>query len=227
MSIVELEVLIMAKKDREKLREIIDSIDVSDFDFKEVKTEGEISSYEIKVKDYIDTDSKRMHKVTIPKITVSIPQLRSKDKCWEQFWIKYYSENREEVEKYYERRYSFNMNEETYNGFKLTIENVEFIKTKVHILYALFSNKDKLEQVKKLKLFTSLSTRLYYGPPFKGWTGENFASVEMEAPIYTERHKILNLVDNLSEYTAADKEKLVNAYKAFLHKELTKCEEND
>ncbi|MBQ6252489.1 hypothetical protein [Ruminococcus sp.] len=217
----------MAKKDREKLREIIDSIEVSDFDFKEVKSEGEIGTHEIKVKDYIDTDSKRMHKVTIPKITVSISQLRSKDECWEQFWIKYYNEKSEEVEKYYERRYSFNMNEETYNSFKSTIENVEFIKTKVHILYALFSNKDKLEQIKKLKLFTSLSTRLYYGPPFKGWTGEKFAYVEMEAPIYTERHKILNLVDCLTEYKEVDKVKLVKAYKAFLHKELTKCEKED
>lgn len=215
----------MAKIDCEKLREIIDSIEVSDFDFKEVKTEGEIGIDEINVKDYIDTDSKRMHKVTIPKITVSIPQLCSKDECWEQYWIKYYNERREEVEKYYGKWYSFNMNEETYNGFKSTIENVKFIKTKVHILYALFSNKDKLEQIKKLKLFTSLAARLYYGSPFKGWTGENFSHVEMTAPIFTERHKIPNLVDCLTEYKEVDKEKLVKAYKAFLHKELTKCEE--
>lgn len=219
MSIVELEVLIMAKKDREKLKEIIDSIEGSDFDFKEVLTEGEIQCHDIKVIDYIDTDNKTRHKVTIPKITVSKSSWYDKDEIWDM----YYDEKREVVEKLYDRKFGIDidMNDEAHNSFKSTIKNVKYIKTEAKIMYATFSNKDKLEQIKKLSLFSSIEDRLRYG--FKGWTGETFFETRF-GPLFTERNKILNLVDCLSEYKEADKEKLVNAYKAFLHKELNELE---
>ena len=211
----------MAKKDREKLREIINSIESSDFDFKEVLTEGEIQCHDIKVMDYIDTDNKLRHKVTIPQITVSKSSWYDKDEIWDM----YYDEKREVVEKLYDRKLGIDidMNDEAYNSIKSTIKNVKYIKTEAKIMYATFSNKDKLEQIKKLSLFSSIEDRLRYG--FKGWTGDIFESSRFDVPIYTERNKILNLVDCLSEYKEADKEKLVNAYKAFLHKELNELEE--
>jgi len=47
-----------------------------------------------------------------------------------------------------------------------------------------------------------------------------FITSRMTAPIFIERNKCLDLVDDLSEYTEVDKNKLVAAYKAFLHNEL-------
>ena len=61
----------MALKDRDRFREIIDSIDVSDFDFAEIKCNGEIKADQIKVSDFIDTDNKKKHRVIIPRVTVS------------------------------------------------------------------------------------------------------------------------------------------------------------
>lgn len=214
----------MSVKDRNRLREIIENIEVQDFDFKEVKVEGEIKCKEIKITNYISTDSQNMHRVNIPKVTVSMLSWYSK---YEQD-AKYYDEKSKVIKKNYDVGCNcFEINDETYNAFKSTIENAEYIKTKGNVMYALFSNNDKLNEIKKLKLFSSFAERVYWGYPFKGWTGDVFARSRMEVPIYTERNKILNLVDGLSDYTEADKQKLVATYKSFLQIELKKCEDQE
>lgn len=213
----------MALKDRERLREIIGSIDVCDFDFNEVKTTGEIECDEINITDYIDTENKKMHKVTIPKVSVSMYSWYGEYESN----AKYYNEKRSLIEHCCIGRYCFNMNDEAYIKLKSIIENVSYIETQGNVMYAVFSNNEKLNEIKRLKLFSSFVDRVYWGYPFKGWTGDVFAASRMEGPIYTERNKILNLVDCLSDYTEVDKEKLVSAYKSFLRKELKKLEEDN
>lgn len=208
----------MALKDRDRFREIIDSIDVSDFDFAEIKCNGEIKAYQIKVSDFIDKDNKKKHRVIIPRVTVS-----------EFVWyseaidhykdVLFYDEIKNMIEKYYlSLTFSFDLSDDKYNNFKGKIENVKFIETMACIMSATFSNTEKLNSIKELKLFNSFSDRLYWG--LKGLTGEMFITSRMTAPIFIERNKCLDLVDDLSEYTEVDKNKLVAAYKAFLHNEL-------
>lgn len=210
----------MAIKEREALREIIDSIEVSDFTFKVAKLNGKIEQEKIKVIEYIDTNGTRMHEVSLRRVTVS-------EVSWYGRFDRetlFYDEFDDEVTAYYySLSYYRYMNDEKYNDFKALIENVKYIETIGNIMYATFSNNEKLNSIKELKLFTSLLDRFHWG--LKGCTGENFVSCQMEAPIFMERNKILNLIDYLSDYTEADKEKLVRAYKAFLHKKLKELEE--
>ena len=57
-------------------------------------------------------------------------------------------------------------------------------------------------------------------------TGELELCEKESTPLFTERNKILDIIDNIKVFSESDKEQMVNAYKKFLHKELKELEEN-
>ena len=216
----------MSVKERNELRNLIDEIETDDFRFTDVSLKGKIICSDIKETPYLTVDGEKMHKVFIPKATVFPSQWDSEyssDNCG--FHYNYYNELTDEVQYLYpwDIGYELDMTDDEYNEFKASYENTDYIETEAQITYAEFTNTDLKEKICSLKLFTDLITRLNY--PLRGWTGETFFETRF-GPLFTERNKILDIIDNIKVFSESDKEKMVNAYKKFLHKELKELEEN-
>ena len=219
----------MSIKERDELRKLIDKIEICDFEFAEHSLKGKIECEDIKESPYLTGEGVKMYRIFIPKTTVSPSQwdkAYNSDNCGSYY--NYYNEYTDKVQYFYnwEIDYELDMTETEYKEYKSLLDKVDYIETEAKIMCATFSNIDKANSIKELKLFSSLSDRLYWGVPFKGWTGKIFFDTRF-GPLFTERNKILNLIDNLKDFSEVDKENMVKAYKEFLHKELEELEENE
>ena len=209
----------MSIKERNELRNLIDEIATKDFYFTNVSLKGKIICSDIKETPYLMVDGVKMHKIFIPKVTVSPSQWDgeySSDNCG--FHYNYYNEHTDEVQYLYpwDIGYELDMTEDEYNAFKTSFDKIEYIETEAQITYAEFTNANLKEKICDLKLFTDLITRINY--PLRGWTGETFFETRF-GPLFTERNKVLDISES-------DEEKIIKAYKKFLHKELKELEEN-
>ncbi|MBR5180236.1 MAG: hypothetical protein IKW90_15780 [Lachnospiraceae bacterium] len=216
----------MSIKERNELRNLIDEIATKDFDFTNVSSKGKIICSDIKETPYLMVDGVKMHKIFIPKVTVSPSQWDgeySSDNCG--FHYNYYNEHTDEVQYLYpwDIGYELDMTEDEYNAFKTSFDKIEYIETEAQITYAEFTNANLKEKICDLKLFTDLITRINY--PLRGWTGETFFETRF-GPLFTERNKVLDIIDNIKDFSESDEEKIIKAYKKFLHKELKELEEN-
>ena len=131
------------------------------------------------------------------------------------------------------------MTNDKYNAFRTLLDKIKYIETTAQITYAQFTNKDLKENICTLKLFSGFLSRIAY--PFRGWTGEKFFETRF-GPLFTERNMVLDIIDNIKDFSGSDKEKMIKAnikdfsgsdkekmikaYKKFLHKELKEMEEN-
>lgn len=216
----------MSIKERNELRNLIDEIATKDFYFTNVSLKGKIICSDIKETPYLMVDGVKMHKIFIPKVTVSPSQWDgeySSDNCG--FHYNYYNEHTDEVQYLYpwDIGYELDMTEDEYNAFKTSYDKIEYIETEAQITYAEFTNANLKEKICDLKLFTDLITRINY--PLRGWTGETFFETRF-GPLFTERNKVLDIIDNIKDFSESDEEKIIKAYKKFLHKELKELEEN-
>ena len=202
----------MGIKERNELRNLIDEIATKDFDFTNVSLKGKIICSDIKETPYLTVDGEKMHKVFIPKATVSPSQWDreySSDNCG--FHYNYYNEHTDEVQYLYpwDIGYELDMTEDEYNAFKTSFDKTEYIETEAQITYAEFTNANLKEKICDLKLFTDLITRINY--PLRGWTGETFFETRF-GPLFTERNKVLDIIDNIKDFSESDKEKIIKAY---------------
>lgn len=212
-------------KEYNELGNLIDEISISDFDFTELQLKGRIICTDIKETPYLTKEGIKMHKVFVPKATVSPSQWDKEykpDNCG--FHYNYYNEYTDEVQYLYPWNigYEIDMTDEEYNAFEALLDKTEYIETEAKIIYAEFINTKIKDDICKLKLFTDLITRLKYS--LKGWTGETFFETRF-GPLFTERNKVLNIIDNLKAFSESDKHNMVEAYKEFLHKEHNELEE--
>lgn len=216
-----MEVLIVSVKERNKLRDMIDEIVTNDFNFTNISLKGKLICSDIKETPFLTVNGEKMHKVFIPKVTVSPSQW---DVAYDLdnvcFHYNYYNEYTDEVvQSLYSCEYELDMTNDKYNAFRTLLDKIEYIETTAQITYAQFTNNDLKENICTLKLFS----RIDY--PFRGWTGEKFFETRF-GPLFTERNMVLDIIDNIKDFSGSDKEKMIKAYKKFLHKELKEMEEN-